>query len=60
MTKMIVDIPEEIKKAFKIKCIASDTTIKEVIIQLMKGYIGKGGIKTYSSGKIKQHVTKKK
>ena len=45
MTKMIVDIPEEIKKAFKIRCITNDTTIKKVIIQLMKDYIKKGVIK---------------
>ena len=45
MTKMIVDVPEEIKRDFKIKCITNDTTIKKVIIQLMKGYIKEGGIK---------------
>jgi len=44
MVKMILEVPEGIRKAFKIECLKNDTSMKDAIVEFMKGYPKKGGI----------------
>ena len=61
MKRIVVDIDEKLHRDFKVYCYSEGRTIREVIVELMESKTKKkGGIKTYSSGKIKQHVILKK
>ena len=42
---MIVDVPEALRKQFRIECLKKGTTMKDVMIEFMKEYIKKGGKK---------------
>ena len=44
MAKMIIDVPEDIRKAFRIVCLQNESTMKDEIVKLMKEYIKKGGM----------------
>jgi hypothetical protein len=44
MRKMVVQIPEEIFKALKIRSVEQDTTMKEMVADALRRYLGlKGG-----------------
>ena len=44
MAKMILEVPEDIRKVFKIECLKNDTSMKDTIVEFMKEYAKKGGI----------------
>ena len=44
MAKMILEIPADIRKAFKIECLKNDTSMKDAIVDFMKEYAKKGGM----------------
>ena len=44
MPKMILEIPADIRKAFKIECLKNDTSMKDAIVEFMKEYAKKGGM----------------
>ena len=44
MAKMILEVPEDTRKAFKIKCWTNDTNMKDAIVEFMKEYAKKGGM----------------
>jgi hypothetical protein len=44
MAKMILEIPADVRKAFKIECLKNDTSMKDTIVEFMKEYAKKGGI----------------
>ena len=61
MKRIIVNIDEKLHRDFKLHCYAEGKTISEVILEFIQTKTNKkGGIKTYSSGKMKQHYVKKK
>ena len=40
MRKMVVQIPEEIFKALKIRSVEQDTTMKEMVADALRRYLG--------------------
>ena len=36
---MILEVPEDTRKAFKIKCWTNDTNMKDAIVEFMKEYL---------------------
>ena len=44
MAKMILEIPADVRKAFKIECLKNDTSMKDAIVEFMKEYAKKGGM----------------
>ncbi len=43
MAKMILEVPEDIRKVFKIECLKNDTSMKDAIVEFMKEYAKKRG-----------------
>lgn len=42
MVKMILEVPADIRKAFKIECLKNDTNMKNAIVEFMRDYTKKG------------------